>query len=94
MKKLTNFGASLSLTLSMPSSMYCFTFLRASSFLSLSHDSKEVANTKFDHDTKPLFGMSKEIAGKKPRVLITDGLIVYHAGYMKEFYTHKLETRT
>jgi transposase-like protein len=55
---------------------------------------KEVANSKFDHDTKPLFRMSKEIAGKKPRILITDGLMTYHAGYMKEFYTHKLETRT
>jgi hypothetical protein len=38
--------------------------------------------------------MGKEVAGKKPRVLITDGLAAYHEGYLKEFYTHKLETRT
>ncbi len=31
---------------------------------------KEVANTKHDHDTKPLFRMGKEVAEKKPRVLI------------------------
>jgi transposase-like protein len=55
---------------------------------------KEVANTKIDHDTRPLFRMGKEIAEKKPRVLITDGLRAYHEGYLKEFYTHKLETRT
>ncbi len=55
---------------------------------------KEVANTKHDHDTRPLFKMGKEVAEKKPRVLITDGLATYHEGYLKEFYTHKLETRT
>jgi transposase-like protein len=55
---------------------------------------KEVANTKFDHDAKPLFRMGKEVTGKKPKVLITDGLSIYHSAYLKEFYTHKLETRT
>lgn len=55
---------------------------------------KEVANTKFDHDTRPLFRMSREVAEKNPRILITDGLATYHEGYLKEFYTHKLETRT
>ncbi len=39
-------------------------------------------------------GWVKEVAEKKPRVLITDGLATYHEGYLKEFYTHKLETRT
>jgi transposase-like protein len=30
---------------------------------------KEVANTKFDHDTSNLFRMGKEVAEKKPRIL-------------------------
>ena len=55
---------------------------------------KKVVNKKFDHDTKPLFRMGKEIADKKPPFQITDGLMAYHEGYLKEFYTHKLETRT
>jgi transposase-like protein len=55
---------------------------------------KEVANGKFNHDTSNLFRMGKEVAEKKPRVLITDGLKAYHEGYLKELYAHKLEDRT
>jgi len=55
---------------------------------------KEVANTKFNHDTSHLFRMGKEVAEKKPRVLITDGLKAYHQGYLEELYSHKLENRT
>ncbi len=55
---------------------------------------QEVANTKETHDARHLFRMARERAGKKPRVLITDRLGAYHLAYLKEFYTHKLETRT
>jgi len=55
---------------------------------------KEVGNSKFDHDTSNLFRMGKEVTEKKPRVLITDGMHMYHKGYLKEFYAHKHEDRT
>jgi transposase-like protein len=35
-----------------------------------------------------------KVAGKKPMTLITDGLHAYHDAYKKEFWTHKIETRT
>jgi transposase-like protein len=55
---------------------------------------KEVASGKFNHDPSQLFKLGKEIAEKKPRILITDGLKGYHEAYLKEFYAHKLEDRT
>jgi len=55
---------------------------------------QEVADTKFTHDARHLFQMSREIAGKKPKTLITDGLRSYHDAYLKEFWTRKLDTRT
>ncbi len=55
---------------------------------------QEVANTKETHDARHLFRTARERTGKKPRVLITDRLGAYHLAYLKEFYTHKLETRT
>jgi transposase-like protein len=55
---------------------------------------KEVANSKFNHDTSHLFRMGKEVTEKKPRLLITDGMHQYHRGYLKEFYTHKFSDMT
>ncbi len=49
---------------------------------------QEVAETKFTHDARALFRMGKEIAGKKPMLLITDGLPAYHDAYRKEFWQH------
>jgi transposase-like protein len=50
---------------------------------------QEVAESKQKHDARQLFQMGKEIAGKQPRTLITDGLHSYHLAYMKEFWTNK-----
>ncbi len=50
---------------------------------------QEVADTKFKHDAKGLLHEAKEIAGKRPNVLITDGLQSYHDAFNKEFFTLK-----
>lgn len=49
---------------------------------------QEVANTKDKHDAKGLFQEAKEIAGKRPNTLITDGLPAYHDAFNKVFYTN------
>ena len=50
---------------------------------------QEVAQTKDKHDARNLLKMSKELMGKKPMTLITDGLPTYHDAYKKEFWTLK-----
>jgi len=50
---------------------------------------KEVTDTKYTSDIQPLFANGKQIAGKKPKVLITDGAHNFHDAYMKEFWTIK-----
>jgi transposase-like protein len=55
---------------------------------------QEVANTKESHDARHLFRISMERAGKKPHILITDGLRSYHEAWMKEFRTQKLADTT
>jgi putative transposase len=47
---------------------------------------QEVADTKDKHDAKQLFNEGKEIAGKRPETLITDGLSSYHDAFNKVFY--------
>jgi putative transposase len=49
---------------------------------------QEVAGSKFKHDAANLFHMGKEITGKIPGVLITDGLASYHEAFNREFYTN------
>ena len=49
---------------------------------------QEVAGTKFKHDAAKIFREAKEIAGKNPNVLITDGLPAYHNAFNQEFYTY------
>ena len=46
---------------------------------------QEVARTKQDHDATSLFHKGKEIAGKVPLTLTTDGLGSYANAYAKEF---------
>jgi len=53
---------------------------------------QEVADTKYTHDARRLFQLGKEVAGKKPKTLITDGLPAYHDAYLKEFYTMRKNT--
>ena len=48
---------------------------------------QEVAETKYTHDARKLFQMSKKLTGKNPLTLITDGLPAYHDAYKKEFWT-------
>ncbi len=48
---------------------------------------QEVADTKYKHDAGNLFRKGKELMGKKPLTLITDGLQAYHLAYKKEFWT-------
>lgn len=55
---------------------------------------QEVADTKYTADVRPLFQLAKQIAGKQPRTLISDGAPNFHDAYLKEFRTMKIETRT
>lgn len=50
---------------------------------------QEVAETKVSHDARTLFRMSKELMGKQPKTIITDGLRSYHEAYLKEYWTLK-----
>jgi len=54
---------------------------------------KEVAGDKFSREASEyashLFRLGKEVAGKKPLTLITDGLHAYHLAYKREFYAHE-----
>jgi putative transposase len=50
---------------------------------------QEVAETKFQHDARHLFEMGRELMGKRPLTLITDGLPAYHEAYKKEFWTQQ-----
>jgi transposase-like protein len=50
---------------------------------------QEVADSKYKHDARALFRQGKEAVGKKPALLITDGLPAYHDAFNKEFYTNK-----
>ena len=49
---------------------------------------QEVAGSKFKHDAAKLFQMGKETAGKRPNVLITDGLPAYRDAFNREFFTN------
>jgi hypothetical protein len=54
---------------------------------------KEVAGDKLSREAPEyasrLFQQGKEVAGKKPLTLITDGLHAYHLAYKREFYAHE-----
>jgi transposase-like protein len=50
---------------------------------------QEVADSKDRQDAQGLFHKSAEIAGKAPRLLITDGLRSYHQAWKKEYQTKR-----
>jgi transposase-like protein len=50
---------------------------------------QEVANTKDTHDAGHLFQMARDRAGKKPEILVTDGLRSYHDAWLAEYRTNK-----
>jgi transposase-like protein len=55
---------------------------------------QEVADTKQKHNARKLFQMGKEVAGKNPKILITDELQSYRDAWFREFFTVDEETRT
>ncbi len=55
---------------------------------------QEVADTKYTADVRPLFQLAKQVAGKAPKTLVSDGAANFHEAYTKEFRTLKVETRT
>lgn len=48
---------------------------------------QQVADTKFTHDVRPLFKEGKELMGKKPDMLISDGAPNFHEAYKKEYWS-------
>lgn len=46
---------------------------------------QQVADTKNTSDVRPLFARAKEIAGKRPNTMITDGAPNFHEAFNKEF---------
>jgi transposase-like protein len=48
---------------------------------------QEVADTKFSHDARSIFRRGKEIAGKVPKTMITDGLHAYIHAFNMEYKT-------
>ncbi len=50
---------------------------------------QEVADTKEGHNAQYLFRNAKELMGKTPKVMITDGLTAYERAFMKEYWTQK-----
>ena len=55
---------------------------------------QEVADTKYTHDARTLLRAAREVAGKKPKTHITDGLHVYQDAYTKEYWTKNTADRT
>jgi transposase-like protein len=51
--------------------------------------SQQVAGTKYTSDINPLFRKAKEVTGRRPNALITDGAPNFHDAYIKEFFTIK-----
>lgn len=50
---------------------------------------QQVADSKNTSDIRPLFKEAKEIAGKRPNVIISDGARNFHDAFNKEFFTLK-----
>jgi len=48
---------------------------------------QQVAGTKYTADIRPLFRKAKEVAGKRPNVLISDGARNYDVAFRHEFAT-------
>jgi putative transposase len=46
---------------------------------------QEVADTKERHDVRSLFAKSRNLMGKKPQTIITDGMEAYHVAWRKEY---------
>ena len=49
---------------------------------------KQVSDSKYTEDVRPLFRKSTEVAGKKPKVLISDGARNFMQAHKKEWYSN------
>lgn len=47
---------------------------------------QQVADTKYTHDVQPLFRQAKDLMGKKPTTLISDGAPNFHNAWKKEYF--------
>lgn len=50
---------------------------------------QQVANSKYTEDVRPLFREAKELAGKRPLTLISDGAHNFSVACRKEYWTRK-----
>jgi putative transposase len=50
---------------------------------------QQVADTKYTSNIQPLFKDAKQITGKRPNSMITDGAANFHDAFNKEFWTKK-----
>src|SRR5215213_10110247 len=50
---------------------------------------QQIADKKYTSDINPLFRKGKEIAGKRPNTLISDGAPNFHEAFNKEFWSRK-----
>lgn len=55
---------------------------------------KQVSNSKYTEDVRPMFKKSVEVAGKKPKVLISDGARNFMQAHKKEWWTRYKEEQT
>lgn len=54
---------------------------------------QQVSGTKYIADVRPLFKKAREIAGKRPNVLISDGALNYNQAFKDEFF-HRRKPRS
>jgi len=54
---------------------------------------QQVADSKYVQDVRPLFQKGRDVAGKKPDMLISDGAPNFHQAYQKEYWS-KIAPRT
>jgi len=50
---------------------------------------QQVSGTKYIEDVRPLFKKAKEVSGKRPNVLISDGAPNYNQAFKDEFFRHR-----
>jgi transposase-like protein len=55
---------------------------------------RQIGNRKIQEDVTPLFKMSRETAGKKPQILITDGAHNFSTACQKEYWKRDPTERT
>ncbi len=47
----------------------------------------QIADTKYTEDVRPLFRKSQQVAGKKPKILLSDGARNFSQAHKKEWYS-------